>query len=925
MSIANAEARRGADDDFWRNWIRESGSWSVGVDGAFVAERADAGAGATLVRVFNTDNFPLDQIRAKNFRLVGRVTIVTGCDAQLRFEGADRTWWAVTLQAGAAGGCAHGSGPGAVRVSQEGPGVPHGFQARHAEFFSGARPPFQIGHAYDVEILVRDNELLVFVDQPQGSTANPFLRFNGVTARSGRFGIKAWASTARFEDVQAWRDTVQFEPLPAGSVRIPTFLNDDHGVVRQVPCQYAPRDCPDGKCRNPRHDPNDTNDPNRDEAWNACNPLFGQLHGFHDANSNVAEATSHGAFLSGLMQVWKRRASGFTQVERESLRRAIVANVLYLETLMMESGTRGQFAHSEMGRVEVQVNGPYSTIYGLYGLSDFAADGFWVDRDLANRACDESIEAAKWLWPREPEPILASIVYTRIARCEERQGHNASAYWTAALSAANAVITLFSGADGFRDQDRGWSRVVPWFEGVYELTRYRPKDTTDFATRLGPVAATLVTHLLDDHRCGPTTPQSSGLCPANGFEVVPQSSGDATKRHNWQNMDAVPHSEQRSTPQGPGWYNVNGHFPTSTVDAILLTRITGHQRLARLAAGGLYWGLGLNPGLPATKIARDVSDGTVWRAASFIRGIDVPFALGHQGFRLESYSSKGWIDWWEDRFDAPRREAWRIDPQSRFSVEPQRAFLTFVNGHVIWDGQWDYWNSGGPGWQSGETFIMSDGAFLKAALLFEDWLDGTEALDRSPYRNDKVTFFDTSHFDRRGMWSFDDPDRTLFGHASRAVHEFCSARGFAGGRLTGHVVGERVGALCVAASSSFYDVETSPGEAPWDINTGRWAAVARKATEFCEARSFAAGFFTGHHSYGRHGIVCLPRDAAVSTLDAKPQEIGASRFHFDSVDTVPWAHAARTATNVCLARGFAGGFPTGRQTNRDVGIVCLAP
>ena len=38
-----------------------------------------------------------------------------------------------------------------------------------------------------------------------------------------------------------------------------------------------------------------------------------------------------------------------------------------------------------------------------------------------------------------------------------------------------------------------------------------------------------------------------------------------------------------------------------------------------------------------------------------------------------------------------------------------------------------------------------------------------------------------------------------------------------------------------------------------------------------------------------------------------------SPWRFADVNTVPWAQAARLATDVCLARGLAGGFFTGHQ------------
>ena len=122
LSILNAKARRAAEEDFRRNWFIDSGhaAWSVGLDGAFVADRADDQGGAVLRRIFNTFNSPLS---ADNFRFVARITIVAGCDAQLQFWITDDERWAVTLQAGDAGGCSHGAGPGAVRLHRERPVV----------------------------------------------------------------------------------------------------------------------------------------------------------------------------------------------------------------------------------------------------------------------------------------------------------------------------------------------------------------------------------------------------------------------------------------------------------------------------------------------------------------------------------------------------------------------------------------------------------------------------------------------------------------------------------------------------------------------------------------------------------------------------------------------------------------------------------
>ena len=157
MSYLNAQARRSADDDMRRNWQKEAGAWSVAVDGAFVADHADAGAGAVLTRIFDDNNWP---IYATDFRYMGEVTIVSGCDAQLQFRITASERWAVTLQAGAGGGCAFGGGPGAVRLSHEGPGL---FDTLASDPLPRRRA-LQAGRPYRVEILAVGDAVTVWVD-----------------------------------------------------------------------------------------------------------------------------------------------------------------------------------------------------------------------------------------------------------------------------------------------------------------------------------------------------------------------------------------------------------------------------------------------------------------------------------------------------------------------------------------------------------------------------------------------------------------------------------------------------------------------------------------------------------------------------------------------------------------------------------------
>ena len=67
--------------------------------------------------------------------------MVSGCDAQLRFETKTGQWWGVTLQAGAGGGCGFGGGPGAVWLHWE---TPTQFAPLDSSLFPSDRP-FQAG------------------------------------------------------------------------------------------------------------------------------------------------------------------------------------------------------------------------------------------------------------------------------------------------------------------------------------------------------------------------------------------------------------------------------------------------------------------------------------------------------------------------------------------------------------------------------------------------------------------------------------------------------------------------------------------------------------------------------------------------------------------------------------------------------------
>jgi hypothetical protein len=954
MSIRNAQARRAADDDFRRNWQIESGrdAWSVGVDGAFIASAADDGAGATLRRVFNIRNYPLAQYPSakypfapRDFRYVARITIIDGCDAQLQFRITDTDRWGVTLQAGSAGGCRQSPGLGAVRLHRE--TSDGGWYPLAARSFGP--DGFQVGRPYDVEVRARGSEITVLID---GETMIEYISL--LPAEPGQFGLKAWASTVRFERVQAWVRDVPLsyrEPgiwipykkqqVPAGPLfNPPTVGLSAQGVHIHVP---------DTDTSLPSVTPNESllDDPV------VSYPIFSQYRGFHDCNNFIGEVTSHGVFLAGLMDVWSKRASDFDAGEREALRDAIVAAVLYLFGLYEQgnchSDRDGRFAHQETGRAIVgPEDGIVSTKFAVYGLASFAAFGATVDRPLARQAMDLVQAGLQWLadvpdipnlaYPDQTGDDLKSIAYAWLAVAAEREGlTQAPQFWDTAKRAAISLICDLA-FHGIARQQRECLRSIPWFEGVYHVWASGKLSLSDQVTcgdqQVG--FGDLMTNIADQlHQVL--------IDSANAFQIVPEStdghkdSDDHIAWHNWTEIDELPWA-YRPIPDTPpdarvgDWY-VCEHYATTAFDCVCVGRIAGNTELQRLASGNLNWILGINPGLPASKVVpanREGSggyvDGLPWRSASFIYNGPGAFVRTIEGNRTNIASSKGWRATWEESASSRHRETWWIDPLDN-------GFQTIVNGHVL-DGEWYYWSVGPAGWISGETFMLIDGTFLKGALALEDWASPVRMRRSNPYDTLAFTFLDTTHIDRVGTdWPFDDPDRTNYAFASRAIHQIAAAKGYCGAKLTGHRLGERVGAIAVPANADVIWVPTDEiTSTPWpfnDIDTASWAQVARAATELAIIRrGYQGGFFTGNvretvgPSTQTYELICL-NEASARTFDATEAEIEDTGWGFSDINSVNWAHAARAATETAISRGYVGGFFTGHQVANLRGVVGL--
>lgn len=99
-----------------------------------------------------------------------------------------------------------------------------------------------------------------------------------------------------------------------------------------------------------------------------------------------------------------------------------------------------------------------------------------------------------------------------------------------------------------------------------------------------------------------------------------------------------------------------------------------------------------------------------------------------------------------------------------------------------------------------------------------------------------------------------------------------------------------------------------------------WDRAARAASDICGARGYRAGRFDGFESGGLPGILCL--NAGISLFHVSIRAVRASGVIVGDLSSLRWDLAARTATVICAARGFAGGFFDGSRTPDALGLVC---
>jgi hypothetical protein len=110
-------------------------------------------------------------------------------------------------------------------------------------------------------------------------------------------------------------------------------------------------------------------------------------------------------------------------------------------------------------------------------------------------------------------------------------------------------------------------------------------------------------------------------------------------------------------------------------------------------------------------------------------------------------------------------------------------------------------------------------------------------------------------------WDFGDTNEVGWAQAGRAAQGICQKRGFVGGFFNGHQIPPKYGIICVGAGAQWFDAtRVEIVESGWDFsdtNEVGWAQAGRAAQGLCQKRGFVGGFFNGHQTPPKYGLVCV--------------------------------------------------------------------
>jgi hypothetical protein len=173
-----------------------------------------------------------------------------------------------------------------------------------------------------------------------------------------------------------------------------------------------------------------------------------------------------------------------------------------------------------------------------------------------------------------------------------------------------------------------------------------------------------------------------------------------------------------------------------------------------------------------------------------------------------------------------------------------------------------------------------------------------------------------------------DVNNVAWARARRAMDRACFSRRYVSGFSNGEQGSDRFGTICVGGTSHWEDVFSNEVAADVErfssVENVGWAQAERVAERLCVKRGYAHGFWSGHYTADRAGLVCQRDDLRQYDVPRAELEGYASEPIAHDVNAIPWALGARAAGRYCRAQGFDGGYLTGFEgANEVMGAVCL--
>lgn len=391
--------------------------------------------------------------------------------------------------------------------------------------------------------------------------------------------------------------------------------------------------------------------------------------GFYDATSaGFQEAYSHGIFLYGLLQMYKCRSDSLSDADKARLAADINIAFDHLMARWKPNETT-LFDHPESG---AKFRGGMNDIEPFFALALYIDMFKKIDTGRANDALFKKL-VTTFNVLKDAKPSWQDTGYQQykdylIPAAVHMYRYSGDEQWKKeAVTRLNDFLAAFS----LRTHYRGSARAIPLFDGL-RLCADEFTDDPNHKTWLKQAQAIKDTDFKSDK-----------IWKENVFRIITPCAA-ANPARDWDGG--------RMT--GDMWGSLLFGYTGGSyaADALTLARLTNDHSLEKIAAGELYWDLGLNPGVPKASIANPPS-ATDRESAAFI--LNAPFrhvtGVTYRDFKMRN-----------DRY------------------------MTLVNGFNANGGANEFLYVGTVSY-NGEDFIKHDGCLIQGALAYEDYLAGRKA------------------------------------------------------------------------------------------------------------------------------------------------------------------------------------------------------